>query len=56
MPKSRAIDETPVNHNRQNLHHTFLECLQLEFEPLPQMVLLEGAEDHDLVEPIQPCS
>jgi len=26
MPKSRTIDETPVN------HQTFLDCLQLEFE------------------------
>jgi hypothetical protein len=50
MPKARAIDETPDN------HHAFLDCLQLEFETLPQMMFLEGTKDHDLVEPIHPCS
>ena len=50
MPKSRTIDETPVN------HHTFLECLQVEFETLPQMVFLEGTKDHDLVDAIHPGS
>jgi hypothetical protein len=38
MPKTRTIDETPVN------HHSFLECLQLEFETLPQMMFLEGTK------------
>jgi hypothetical protein len=50
MPKSRTIDETPDN------HHRFLECLQLEFENLPQMMFLEGTKDHDLVDAIHPCS
>jgi hypothetical protein len=35
MPKSRTIDEPPVNHN------TFLDCMQLELENLPQMMFLE---------------
>ena len=50
MPKSRTIDETPVN------HQTFLDGLQLEFENLPQMMSLEGTKDHDLVDAIHPCS
>jgi hypothetical protein len=50
MPKSRTIDETPDN------HQTFLECLQLEFENLPQMMFLEGTKDHDLVDAIHPGS
>jgi hypothetical protein len=50
MPKSRTIDETPVNHN------TFFDCMQPEFENLPQMMFLEGTKHHDLVDAIHSCS
>ena len=50
MVKSRTIDETPYN------HQPFVECPQLDFENLPQVMFLEGTKDHDLVDTICPCS
>jgi len=50
MVKSRTIGETPDN------HPTLLECPQLEFENLPEIMFLEGTKDHDLVDTIYPCS
>jgi len=50
MPNSRAIGETPHN------HQTLLECLQLEFENLPQIMFLEETKDLDLVDTIHLCS